>query len=206
MSRYTGPRLRKMRALGVDLPGLSQKSMWDRGRTYPPGQHGPNQVRRRKMSDYKVQLVEKQKLRFNYGLSEKALKRLFDEAQHSKEETGAKVMELLERRLDNVVWRASFARAIPAARQLVNHRHILVNGRRVNIPSYRIKVGDVISFRERSQNLGIVGESIENPGRFALPKWMEVDKEARKIKIIELPTQESVPLEVDLRKVIEFYS
>jgi len=118
MSRYTGPRLKKCRALDADLPGLTRKR---RKRTYPPGQHGNNF--RRKVSDYGRRLTEKQKIRFNYGLGEKQLRRLVSDARRSQLSTGDKLMELLERRLDNVVFRAGFAPTIPAARQLVNHGH-----------------------------------------------------------------------------------
>ena len=128
MSRYTGPRVKRMRALGIDLPGLSRKSMWNR--PYPPGVHGPKSARRRKMSDFKKQLLEKQKLRFNYGLNEGQFRRLYREAVHSKDPSGDKLVELLERRLDNFVFRAGFAPTIPAARQLVCHGHFLVNGSR----------------------------------------------------------------------------
>ena len=154
MSRYTGPRVKRMRALGLDLPGLSRKSMWDR--PYPPGVHGPKSARRRKMSDFKKQLLEKQKLRYNYGLNEGQFRRLYHEAVHSKEPSGDKLLELLERRLDNTVFRAGFAPTIPAARQLVCHGHFLVNGKRLDIPSYRVREGEVISLRERSQNLAAV--------------------------------------------------
>ena len=131
MSRYTGPRLKKCRALDVDLPGLTRKR---RKRTYRPGQHGPGF--RRKVSDYGRRLMEKQKIRFNYGLGERQLRRLVSDARRSQLSTGDKLMELLERRLDNVVFRAGFTPTIPAARQLVNHGHILVNGRKASIPSF----------------------------------------------------------------------
>ena len=146
MARYTGPRLKVMRALGTELPGLSRKSM--ENRSYPPGQHGQKNRRR---SDYAVRLAEKQKLRFNYGLSEKQIRRLFREAKSSKAPTGDKLLELLERRLDNFVFRAGFAPTAVAARQLVRHRHVLLNGRSVNIPSIRINPGDKITLTVKPQ-------------------------------------------------------
>ena len=149
MSRYRGPRVKLMRALGLNLPGLSRKSI--ERRPYPPGAHGGD--RRRKESDYGRQLKEKQKLRFNYGLGERQLRRLVIDARRSKTETGKKLLELLESRLDNVVFRGGLASTIPAARQLVNHAHVLVNGQKVDIPSFRVKVGDVITVRERSRKL-----------------------------------------------------
>ncbi|KPK17087.1 MAG: 30S ribosomal protein S4 [Myxococcales bacterium SG8_38] len=203
MSRYTGPRVKRMRALGIDLPGLSRKSMWDR--PYPPGVHGPKSARRRKMSDFKKQLLEKQKLRFNYGLNEGQFMRLYREAVHSKEPSGDKLLELLERRLDNTVFRAGFAPTIPAARQLVCHGHFLVNGRRLDIPSYRVREGDVISLRERSQNLSAVDASLEDV-RLARPDWIEFDEATKTATIKSLPKVDSVPFPLEIDLVIEYYS
>jgi small subunit ribosomal protein S4 len=203
MSRYTGPRVKRMRALGIDLPGLSRKSMWDR--PYPPGVHGPKSARRRKMSDFKKQLLEKQKLRFNYGLNEGQFMRLYREAVHSKEPSGDKLLELLERRLDNTVFRAGFAPTIPAARQLVCHGHFLVNGRRLDIPSYRVREGDVISLRERSQNLAAVDAALEDV-RLARPDWIEFDEAKKTATIKSLPKVDSVPFPLEIDLVIEYYS
>ena len=143
MSRYTGPRVKVMRALGVDLPGLSRKSI--ERRPYPPGEHG--KAHRRKESVYGIQLKEKQKLKMNYGLTERQMRRLVKKARSSKLATGTRMLQLLESRLDNVVFRAGFAATIPSARQLVNHGHFMVNGRRVDIASYQVRSGDVLSFR-----------------------------------------------------------
>lgn len=203
MSRYTGPRVKRMRALGLDLPGLSRKSMWDR--PYPPGVHGPKSARRRKMSDYKKQLLEKQKLRVNYGLNERQFMRLYKEAVHSKEPSGDKLLELLERRLDNVVFRAGLAPTIPAARQLVCHGHILVNGRRLDIPSYRVRQNDVISLRERSQNLSVVDEALGDV-RLARPEWLEFDEGKKSATVKDLPKSDSVPFALEIDLVIEYYS
>ena len=203
MSRYTGPRVKRMRALGLDLPGLSRKSMWDR--PYPPGVHGPKSARRRKMSDFKKQLLEKQKLRFNYGLNEGQFRRLYHEAVHSKEPSGDKLLELLERRLDNTVFRAGFAPTIPAARQLVCHGHFLVNGKRLDIPSYRVREGDVITLRERSQNLAAVEASLGDV-RLARPDWIEFDEGKKTATVKELPKVDSVPFPLEIDLVIEYYS
>ena len=192
-----------MRALGIDLPGLSRKTMWDR--PYPPGVHGPKSARRRKMSDFKKQLLEKQKLRFNYGLNEGQFRRLYREAVHSKDPSGDKLLELLERRLDNFVFRAGFAPTIPAARQLVCHGHFLVKGKRLDIPSYRVREGDVVTLRERSANLTAVDSSLEDV-RLARPEWIEFD-EGKKAAIVKgLPKVESVPFAVEIDLVIEYYS
>jgi small subunit ribosomal protein S4 len=203
MSRYTGPRVKRMRALGLDLPGLSRKSMWDR--PYPPGVHGPKSARRRKMSDFKKQLLEKQKLRFNYGLNEGQFRRLYHEAVHSKEPSGDKLLELLERRLDNTVFRAGFAPTIPAARQLVCHGHFLVNGKRLDIPSYRVSEGDVIGLRERSQNLAAV-EAALGDVRLARPDWIEFDEGNKTVTVKSLPKVDSVPFPLEIDLVIEYYS
>ena len=203
MSRYTGPRVKRMRALGLDLPGLSRKSMWDR--PYPPGVHGPKSARRRKMSDFKKQLLEKQKLRYNYGLNEGQFRRLYHEAVHSKEPSGDKLLELLERRLDNTVFRSGFAPTIPAARQLVCHGHFLVNGKRLDIPSYRVREGDVISLRERSQSLAAVEASLGDV-RLARPDWIEFDEGKKTSTVKSLPKVDSVPFPLEIDLVIEYYS
>jgi small subunit ribosomal protein S4 len=192
-----------MRALGIDLPGLSRKSMWNR--PYPPGVHGPKSARRRKMSDFKKQLLEKQKLRFNYGLSEGQFRRLYREAVHSKEPSGDKLLELLERRLDNFVFRAGFAATIPAARQLVCHGHLLVNGKRLDIPSYRVREGDVVGLRERSQNLAAVDASLEDV-RIVRPEWIEFDEGKKTATAKALPRPDSVPFPLEIDLVIEYYS
>ena len=192
-----------MRALGLDLPGLSRKSMWDR--PYPPGVHGPKSARRRKMSDFKKQLLEKQKLRYNYGLNEGQFRRLYHEAVHSKEPSGDKLLEFLESRLDNTVFRGGFAPTIPAARQLVCHGHFLVNGKRLDIPSYRVREGDVISLRERSQNLSTV-EAALGDVRLARPDWIEFDEGNKTVTVKSLPKVDSVPFPLEIDLVIEYYS
>lgn len=203
MSRYTGPRVKKMRALGVDLPGLSRKTMWDRA--YPPGEHGPKNARRRRESDFKKQLQEKQKLRLNYGLTERQFRRLFVEAKKDKAPTPDKLIEFLERRLDNVVFRAGFARTIPAARQLVRHRHVRVNGKRVDIPSFRVSEGDEITLKDKSQEIAIVVESLEKPA-LNRPDWLKWDEDKKTASVSELPGPGSVPFPVEMNLVIEYYS
>ena len=200
MSRYTGPRLKKCRALDVDLPGLTRKR---RKRTYRPGQHGPGF--RRKVSDYGRRLMDKQKIRVNYGLGERQLRRLVSDARRSQLSTGDKLMELLERRVDNVVFRAGFTPTIPAARQLVNHGHILVNGRKASIPSYRVRVGEVISFREKSRNLECVEVSLENP-TLNSPEWLDINRNQRTAAMTVLPTIESVPFPFEIQLIVEHYA
>ncbi len=201
MSRYTGPRLKKMRALGLDLPGLSRKSI--ERRPYPPGQHGPKT--RRKLSDFGKQLNEKQKLRLNYGLGERQMRRYMIEARRSKTASGDKLVELLERRLDNVIFRAGFAPTIPGARQLVSHGHIQVNGRRVNVPSFQVRPGDTVAVREKSKDMKAIAESLEAVP-LARPEWLDVARDQKQAKIRDLPTRESVPFQVDLQQVVEYYA
>ena len=201
MSR-PGPRLKRMRALGLNLPGLSRKSI--EKRPYPPGQHGPRKAGRR-ISDFGRQLLEKQKLRLNYGLNESDLRRAVLEARRSTLSTGAKLVELLERRLDNVVFRAGLAPSIPAARQLVRHRHISVNDRVVTIPSLRVRAGDIISARERSREHPVILDALQNPA-LTRPDWLAVDPERRVATVKALPDQGAPPFPVDLQRVVEYYA
>ncbi|HOI51851.1 MAG TPA: 30S ribosomal protein S4, partial [Azonexus sp.] len=171
MSRYTGPRLKVLRALGVDLPGLSRKSMQERAQ--PPGQHGARKVTARK-SEFGLQLMEKQKLRYNYGLTERQLRRTVADAKKHRGATGDKLVELLERRLDNLVFRAGFAPTIPAARQLVSHGHFQLNGRRVTIPSIRLRVGDAFGPTAAGSKIDLVRATLEDPA-LERPEWIALD-------------------------------
>lgn len=200
MSRFTGPRLKVMRALGIDLPGLSRKST--ENRPHPPGQHG---LRQRRRSDFAIKLAEKQKLRFNYGLSERQIQRLFLEAKGSKMPTGAKLLELLERRLDNAVFRSGFAPTIPAARQLVRHRHVLLNGQRVSIPSIRVRPGDVVALRDDAYAMPLVIESLAEPA-LTRPEWLSFDEGARRTSITRVPMADEVPFPIDVQQVVEYYA
>lgn len=200
MSRFTGPRLKVMRALGTELPGLSTKK--PERRPYPPGQHGQA---RKKLTEYALRLQEKQKLRANYGVTERQLRTLIAEAGKGSGATGHKLIELLERRLDNVAFRAGFARTIPAARQLVNHGHVLVDGKRVDIASYRVAKGAIISLRERSKDLAAVASGFEIASRFQTP-WLDVDKDARRAVVAALPDEGSILFPVRVQLVVEYYS
>lgn len=202
MARMTGPRLKIMRALGVELPGLSRKSI--ENRPNPPGQHG-QQASRRRRSDFAVKLMEKQKIRFNYGVSEKQMRRLILEARKGSEPTGDKLMSLLERRLDNVVFRAGFAPTGIAARQLVNHGHVLLNGKPVNIASVRLQVGDVVTVKEKSRKIPMVVEALATPS-LTVPEWLSVEAVSATAKIGHLPSIEDVPFAIDVQQVVEFYS
>ncbi|MCH2109809.1 MAG: 30S ribosomal protein S4 [Polyangiaceae bacterium] len=193
MSRYTGPKTKILRALGVDLPGLTTRS--HEKRPYPPGEHGH---KRRKYSEYAVRVMETKKLRFNYGVSEKYLSRTIQEAQRSRDVTTHKVIELLERRLDNVIFRAGFAPTIPAARQMVCHGHILVAGRRVDIPSFRVKAGHLIQLKNSNREL--------QPPRFDAPEWLQVNSDEKKASILALPDGTQTLFPIDMKLVIEHYS
>ncbi len=197
MSRYTGPKVRVMRALGTELPGLSRKKI--ERRPYPPGQHGQA---RKKVSEYALRLQEKQKVRMNYGVTERYLRSVMEDAKSMKGATGDKLIELLERRLDNVVFRAGFGRTIAAARQLVNHGHVLVDGKRVDIASYRLNQGQVISVREKSRPSVRLDTATEP---FLTP-WLEVDKANYTATVSQLPDEAAVLFTLRVQLVVEFYS
>lgn len=200
MSRYVGPRVKVMRALGTELPGLSPKKI--ERRPYPPGQHGQA---RKKHSEYGLRLMEKQKLRMNYGVTERQLRLLMQEAKTGVGTTGHKLIEFLERRLDNVVFRAGFARTIPAARQLVNHGHIAVDGRRTDIASFRVAKGQVISVCEKSKKLKPILIAVEAVPPFET-SWLEVDKAERSATVKTLPDETAVLFPLQIQLVVEFYT
>lgn len=202
MSRYIGPRVKVMRALGVELPGLSRKSI--ENRPNPPGQHGASAARRRK-SDYGIALIEKQKLRYNYGVNERQLRKLMVSARHTQGSSGAILLQLLESRLDNVVFRAGLAPTLIAARQLVSHRHFTLNGRIVNIPSMRLKAGDEIQLRERSRNIPMVVETIATP-TLTRPEWLSWDEQKLSAKLTRLPEADEVPFPIDIQLVVQYYA
>ncbi|MEH2289225.1 30S ribosomal protein S4 [Nostoc sp.] len=199
MSRYRGPRLRIVRRLG-DLPGLTRKSA---RRAYPPGQHGQN---RKKRSEYAIRLEEKQKLRFNYGLTEKQLLRYVRKARRVTGSTGQVLLQLLEMRLDNTVFRLGIAPTIPAARQLVNHGHVTVNGRVVNIASYQCRAGEVIAVRDRAQSRKLVEANLQYPGLANLPSHLEFDKNKLVGKVNSVIEREWVALQINELLVVEYYS
>ncbi len=202
MSRYTGPRLKVLRALGVDLPGLSRKSMQER--PTPPGQHGLKKSNSRK-SEFGQQLMEKQKLRYNYGLTEGQLRRVVVDAKKHRGATGNKLVELLERRLDNLVFRAGFAPTIPAARQLVSHGHMALNGRRVTIPSIRLRVGDHFGPTEPGKKIDLVRTTLEAPA-LERPEWIALDSTTQTACLSHLPESDAAPFPLDLQRIVEYYA
>jgi len=199
MSRYRGPRLRIVRRLG-DLPGLTRKSA---RKAYPPGQHGQA---RRKRSEYAIQLEEKQKLRFNYGINERQMVRYVRKARRAGGSTGQVLLEMLEMRLDNTVFRMGMAPTIPAARQLVNHGHVTVNGRVVSIASYQCRAGDVIGVRQRDRSRKLVEDYLQFPGLANLPSHLEFDKNTMTGKVNSVVEREWVALQINELLVVEYYS
>lgn len=198
MSRYTGPKHKLARRVGVSLSGTGK----DMKRPFPPGQHGQNQ--RRKVSEYGLQLNEKQKLRHMYGLSEKQFANLFVKASKMHGVSGENFMILLESRLDNLTYRLGFSSTRQGARQLVNHGHLLVNGSKVDIPSYTCKPGDVIALREKSRKIAIVKESLE--GRSFLPEYLTFDDKKFEGTYTRLPERAELPQEVNEKLIVEYYS
>lgn len=199
MSRYRGPRLRIARRLG-ELPGLTRKSA---RRAYPPGQHGQA---RKKRSEYAIRLEEKQKLRFNYGVSERQLLRYVRKARRAAGSTGQVLLQLLEMRLDNTVFRLGMGPTIPGARQLVNHGHVTVNGRVVDIPSYQCRPGDVIGVRDSDRSRKLVEANLQFPGLAHTPSHLEFDKNKLEGKVNSVVEREWVALPINELLVVEYYS
>lgn len=199
MSRYTGPRWKLSRRLGLSLSGTGKELA---RRNYAPGQHGQNQ--RRKISEYGSQLREKQKLRFMYDVNERQFRNLFLRAGKLDGIHGVNLMVLLEERLDNLVYRLGFASSRPQARQLVNHGHITVDGKRVDIPSYEVKIGQVISLREKSKDLQIVKDALENVvGR---PGFVSYDENQMSGSLVRLPERDELEPNIDESLIVEYYN
>jgi len=181
----------------------SDKCAFDR-RSYPPGEHGER--RGRKISDYGVQLREKQKIKRIYGLSEKQFHLFFERADRQKGITGANLLVALERRLDNVVYRLGFANSRTQARQLVQHSHFLVNGKKVNIPSLLVRAGDVVEVRERSRKIQLIQDSLDAVVRRGVPQWLDLEKDNLKGVIKNLPVREDLTMPMQEQLVVELYS
>lgn len=199
MSRYRGPRLRISRRLG-DLPGFTKKQSQ---RTFPAGEHG-QQVR--KPSEYALRLEEKQKIRYNYGLSERQLLRNVKIAKKVQGSTGIILMQMLEMRLDNTIFRLGLAPTIPAARQLVNHKHILLNNKTVSICSYQCKPGDNITIRNRDSSRSIIKKNLDNPGLANLPNHLEIDKNTLVAKVNGIVERDWVGIQINELLIVEYYS
>jgi small subunit ribosomal protein S4 len=199
MARYRGPKQKIARRFKEPIFGPSKAL---ERKPYPPGQHGRN--RRRRESEYAVQLKEKQKAKYTYGLLEKQFKNLFDRASRQRGVTGANLLQALEARLDNVVFRMGFARTRRQARQFVSHRHVIVNDRIVNVPSYEVTPDDIVGVRPKSRNLEVIQENVDRINRTYT--WLEVDREKMKGRFIELPEREEIPENIDEQLIVELYS
>ena len=200
MARYTGPTSRIARRFGEPIFGTDKAFS---KKSYPPGQHG-NQKRRGKQSEYGVQLMEKQKAKFTYGILEKQFSNLFKEALRKKGVTGENLLQLCEMRLDNIVYRLGLAPTRRAARQLVSHRHIMVNGNICNIPSYTLRIDDQISVRERSKSLEVIQNSLSvNTNHM---DWLEFNHDNRTGKVLALPERVQIPENIKEQLIVELYS
>ncbi len=200
MARYTGPTCKACRRARTPL--CQSKRCAADVRPYPPGQHGRGRIRE---SDYLIQLREKQKLRYMYGVLERQFRRYYKEAARQRGITGENLLRLLESRLDNVVYRSTMAATRPQARQLVNHGHYLVNGKKVNIPSYHVRPGDVVTLREGSQDLIIVEHAMDTSD-IAPPEWLSVDRDKRTVTIVDLPMRTQIDTPIQEQLIVELYS
>lgn len=202
MARYLGSTAKVSRRLGIAIVPKDEKYL-DR-RPYPPGQHGQN--KKGKISEYAVQLREKQKMKYIYGVLERQFRLYFAKASRMKGVTGDNLVKMLESRLDNVVYRAGFAVTRPAARQLVSHCHLLVNGKKVNIPSYQLRPGDVVEFRAKSKNMEVVRSALNKKPDSQIPQWIQVDKANLKVTFLNAPERSDVQEPFNEQLVVELYS
>jgi small subunit ribosomal protein S4 len=205
MARYLGPRLRVVRRFG-NLPGLTAKVPKKKA---PPGQHGPNQKKQQKsssISDYKIRLFEKQKLRYNYGLSERQLQRYVREARQKKGSTGFFLMQLLEMRVDTIVFRLGLAPTIPAARQFVSHGHLLINNKKITIPSFQCRPGDSITIKNKKGSKTIVEKSLTNPRFSSLPAHLEFNSKSLQAEVKDLVSKKDLSFKVNELLIVEYYS
>lgn len=201
MARYTGPRVRISRRFGVPIFGPTK---YLERRNYGPGVHGPKS--RRKVSDYGLGLMEKQKLRYYYGLMERQFRRVYERALRTRGVTGEIMLQILETRLDNVVYHLGFAPTRPAARQMVSHGHIQVNGRKVTVPSFALKVNDVVEVRPHNVSRQMASRALEAAGSRTVPDWLSLNKDAFKGTVMRLPGREEIQPIANEQAVVEFYS
>ncbi len=202
MARYTGPRVRISRRFGVPIFGPSK---YLERRNYGPGVHGPKSGRR-KHTEYGLGLIEKQKLRYYYGLMERQFRGVYEKALRRRGVTGEQMLQILETRLDNVVFHLGFGSTRAAARQMVGHGHIKVNGRKVNIPSYALKVNDTIEVKENSVSRQLATKGMEISTSRAVPEWLTLNKEAFKGNVMRIPTRDEIQPIANEQAVVEFYS
>lgn len=201
MARYTGPRARISRRFGVPIFGYS-KSL--EKRNYPPGQHGPKS--RRKVTDYALGLVEKQKLRFYYGLQERQFRRVYETARRRRGVTGEQMLQILETRLDSIVYSLGLASTRPAARQSICHGHVKVNGRKVDVASYAVRVNDVIEMQPNAVSRQLATRGLELSVSRPVPDWLALNKEGLKGSVVRMPTRVDIQPMANEQTVVEFYS
>lgn len=200
MARYTGPKTKIARKFGDAIFGFDKNF---EKRSYPPGQHGVSK-RRKTQSEYSIQLVEKQKAKYTYGLLERQFRKLFEKAARKKGVTGENLLKFLEARLDNTVYRLGFSASRMQARQLVSHKHVTVNGAVVNIPSFQLKPGDKVALRERSKNLDVVQTAMS--GRSKKFSWLVLDEKAVEGTFLDFPERDQIPENINEQLIVELYS
>ena len=200
MARYTGPKTKIARKFGEAIFG-DDKSF--EKRNYPPGQHGNNR-RRGKKSEYAIQLMEKQKAKYTYGVLERQFRNMFEKATRSQGITGEVLLQLCESRLDNVVYRMGLSNSRSGARQLVSHRHITVNGQQVNIPSYQLKAGDVVGVREKSKSLEVIQNALANNSK--VYEWITFNNDTKQGTFVSVPARIQIPENINEQFIVELYS
>lgn len=203
MAHYNGPRLRKIRRFGSELPGLTTKTA--ARKPTPPGHAAAASRRFRKLSEHGLRLRETQKLRFHYNVTKKAMRRIYERAKRMQGDAGHNLIELLEARLDNLVWRAGLTRTIPAARQLVAHGHVLLDDHRAKTPSQRVAVGSTFRLVEKTLNREDIRISVNNPV-LDPPSGLKRDLDKLAVTVESLPTFDQIPFDIDIQKVIEFFA
>ena len=201
MARYTGPRVRITRRFGIPIFGPTK---YLERRNYPPGMHGPKS--RRKMTDYGMGLIEKQKLRYYYGLLERQFRGVYERALRRRGVTGELMLQILETRLDNVVFHLGFGNTRASARQLVGHGHVKVNGRKVSISSYALKVSDIIEVKDSARSRQIATKNLESSTSRAVPDWLSLTKDSFKGTVMRIPTLEEIHPIANVQSVVEVYS
>lgn len=201
MARYTGPRVRISRRFGLPIFGPTK---YLERRNYGPGMHGPKS--RRKTTDYGLGLLEKQKLRYYYGLIERQFRGVYERALRRRGVTGEQMLQILETRLDNVVYQLGFANTRAAARQLVGHGHVKVNGRKVSIPSFGVKVNDVVEVKDNARSRQMANKNLESATSRAVPDWLSLNRDAFKGTVMRIPTQDEIHPIANVQAVVEFYS
>ena len=204
MARYTGPRARVSRRLGTNIWGTKGENKVLEKRPYPPGEHGRTR-RRGNASEYLIQMQEKQKARFTYGLGERQFRNIYLEASRREGVTGLNMLQYLELRLDNIVYRAAWAATRPQARQIVSHGHVEVNGKRVNIASYRVRKGDVVSLRPKVRESVMIRWNMDVLDRSAAP-WFDIAEDGHQITVRDLPLREHIDTPVREQMIVELYS